>query len=276
MKYGLLMPLTFQSIDKNIELVNQLENENIDSLWLRDIPLIQTSNTDFGSKLDIFTQLTYMAEKVNQRYILGSAVINTGFRTVIPTINAMMSLISLYPNRKFDFGIGEGTKQEACQATQLDWGNKTKEFIKWITKYNELSEKVFQNKIKVGDAYMTWPKKVSSLPKLTLSTKNEEVINKFSSIIESDILWFSTQDEIKNLQLKFSNTNFQLFLSVDLVENFDGIDYINKGQKFIRLSPETLVALAAEYKTLGISRIILSINNSENINTTLNKLLEKI
>ena len=53
-KYGIMLPISLNGYHSDVELLTDIENNKIDSIWVRDLPVAQFLDRDEGSCLDPF------------------------------------------------------------------------------------------------------------------------------------------------------------------------------------------------------------------------------
>lgn len=258
MKYGLMLPLIEGEVTENIDLLKNIINTNIDSIWVRDVVISSKDNNDNGSRVSPFLHLSKLAEANLNNYIFGTGVLSALYRNVEVTIQDMTSLSELHPNSNFIYAVGIGGKKEAFDALQFNWEKKDLYYDKWLQKYKVYYESQFYGgSPKNQKSNLIWSKN-QKLPKLTVATRNLEILQKNHSIIERNLIWFSDVDTIKYLKEKFPDIELNMFLSLKIIDGENTIRYVDKGQKFFEISVDKLKDLSKEYDSLGIHRLILS------------------
>lgn len=262
MKYGLILPLIEGEVTENIDLLKNITNTNIDSIWVRDVVISSKDNNDNGSRVSPFLHLSKLAEANLKKYILGTGVLSALYRNVEVTIQDMISLSELHSNSDFIYAVGIGGKKEAFDALQFNWEEKELYYDKWLQKYKIYYENQFY-----GGSFITknqksnliWSKN-QKLPKLTVATRNLEILQKNYSVIERNLIWFSDVDTIKDLKEKLPDIELNMFLSLKIVDGKNKLKYVDRGQKYFEISVDKLKDLSEEYASLGIHRLILSFN----------------
>lgn len=269
-RYGLVLPIKLNGFHSDIKLLSSICNDNIDSVWVRDIPVSQTKDSDEGSCLDSFIFLNELSIMLKNKFILGSAVLNTAFRTPENTIRQMLSTLELRKDSKFIFGIGEGEKEKVFDLLGVDYNDKKVLFEKWLDKY----EIYFRNQSSHissinSDTYLKWFGNVA-IPKLTVSTRNISLLSKFENIIERNIIWYSNSKTIFELKEYFPNIELNMFLRIYLTSKPNILNFNNNG--ILIISSNKLRLLSEEYAKLGVERLLLSVENPKTTDILLNRI----
>ena len=77
---GVLLPLGFDPFDgRQLDWLRSLEDVGVESVWVRDLPLVDLADGDEGSGYDPFVYLAVLSEWL-PRIRLGTAVIGASFR----------------------------------------------------------------------------------------------------------------------------------------------------------------------------------------------------
>lgn len=263
MRYGIILPLINGKVTENIDCLKNITNPNIDSIWVRDVVISSKNNSDSGSRISPFLHLSKLAEADTEKYILGTGVLSAIYRNVEVTIQDMISLSELYPNSNFIYAIGIGGKKEAFDSLHFDWEKKDLYYNKWIQKYRTYYENQFYGGSTIfhkQQSELIWSKN-QKLPKLTVATRNIEILQKNYSVIERNIIWFSDINTIKKLKIRFPDIELNMFLSVKLVDGKNKLKYVNERHKHFEISVDKLKDLSEEYASVGIHRLILSVND---------------
>lgn len=264
MKFGILLPIYDKDgIKKDIDLINIIDNDNVDSIWVRDIPIGQISDMDEGSKVDPFLFINKLARITNKN--LGIAVLNTAFRETEVTIREIMTL-SLFTNNKIMYGVGAGTKKDVFEHLGKSFQNKNNLFDDWLSKYAKYyynQKKYYTTSDKVHLGWETDKK----LPKLTVATTDIKLLKKHESIIERNIFWFQNAKNIRTLTRELPNIEMNMFISISQVTSNEIVmEHITKGNRsMLKIDINSFSILAKEYETLGIDRLILALDGENGV-----------
>ncbi|SDB07127.1 hypothetical protein SAMN02910293_00349 [Streptococcus henryi] len=270
-RYGIMLPISSNGHHSDIEILSSIDNDRIDSIWVRDLPIAEYRDKDEGSCLDPFLFLNELSSIFCNKFILGLAVINTSFRNPENTIREILSMLELKEKSKFIFGVGEGEKKEVFELLGIDYDNKKLLFEKWLKRY----EAYYQNQVSglssiENKTYMKWLKDIK-IPKLTVSTRNIDLLQKYKDIIERNIIWYSQPNTISEIKKGFPDIELNMFLRINLVSKDNTLKFDDKGG-IIVVSPDKLRKLSEEYLTLGVDRLLLSLENQSASSSLLNRI----
>ena len=270
-KYGIMLPISLNGYHSDVELLTDIENNKIDSIWVRDLPVAQFLDRDEGSCLDPFLFVNELSSTFDKKFILGIAVINTSFRTPENTIREILSTLELKEKSKFIFGIGDGAKNAVFELLGINYDEKRILFEKWLDRYVAY----YQNQVSglssvESRTYIKWFKDIK-IPKLTVSTRNMDLLQKYADIIERNIIWYSQPTIIFDIKTSFPDIELNMFLRIKLVSKNNTLKFDDKSRTIV-VSPDKLRRLSEEYSTLGVERLILSLENPKVSSSLLNRL----
>lgn len=270
MKYGLLLPTSdLHSIEEESFLLSSIDNSNIDSIWIRDVPMAQLGDLDEGSRIDPFQFINYLST-ITQKAI-GIAVLNTSLRSVEVTVREVLSS-QFFNNNQLYFGVGAGGKEALARASNLDYENKNIYFSHWLSRYKKYFDNQKTNISTNEDLVINWEGDFE-IPKLTVATTDKGLLKDYNDIIDRNIIWFQKRNIIEDLAQSFENIELNMFLSIMPVKNVSHFEFVsNGGRKLLKTDLDSFKQLAHDYESLGVRRLILAVDGTDSMIEFINKI----
>lgn len=98
-----------------------------------------------------------------------------------------------------------------------------------------------------------------------------DLLQKYADIIERNIIWYSQPTIISDIKTSFPDIELNMFLRIKLVSKNNTLKFDDKSRTIV-VSPDKLRRLSEEYSTLGVERLILSLENPKVSSSLLNRL----
>lgn len=281
---GLLLPIGKDPFSpEQLQWLSELDGCGLESVWVRDLPLVDLDDGDLGSGYDPMVFLADLSHRMPTTK-LGSAVVGTAFRDPMITAKGVASLQSLSRDR-FLFGLGPGEKKNVLSGFGVDKDRRRSLFIDAYTAVRTL---LFESASR-EDSFGILPQSTSmalgpgfSPPPMHIATSDEEVWRSIDGNAEGWMTWFRTPhklaEERERVIVRSGIPSLQVTMTLNLIFSDDVLASPREvkigGLSGLEVGARNLGALVSTYTKLGVDRLLVSLPSPTNPVEEVERLVE--
>jgi alkanesulfonate monooxygenase SsuD/methylene tetrahydromethanopterin reductase-like flavin-dependent oxidoreductase (luciferase family) len=246
--------------------LSELDGCGLESVWVRDLPLVNESDGDLGSGYDPFVHLGFIAQLMTQPK-LGTAVLGTAFRDPLITAKAAASLQAISGNR-FLLGIGPGEKRSLPIGSVGEGGHRHEPFVGALSALDEVLRvrkgKHLPTRMPPGTSMALGP--CFTPPPFHIASSSETIWRAVGGKAEGWMTWFQaprqfaeTRKRVLSCVPREQPLQTTMTVSVVLSKEPDAAPRSTRSNGFaaIEVGERSLRTMLAAYSNLGVDRFLL-------------------
>jgi alkanesulfonate monooxygenase SsuD/methylene tetrahydromethanopterin reductase-like flavin-dependent oxidoreductase (luciferase family) len=257
-RVGLLAPFGLDPFDaRQLDWLEQAAATGIESLWVRDLPLVDLSDGDLASGYDPFVLLAALCARLPD-VRLGIAVVGADFRRPAVTAKAAASLQSLSGGRLV-LGFGAGEKRASMAALGISWEERDALLAE---RYREVRALLTDPRSQEAVDLAPGPGYVP--PPMHVATSSEAVWEAIGADAEGWMTWYRSPRELEAVRERVrAAPGCETTMAINLVLADDGPEPIEPtrvgGLAAFRVRERDLPDLLAVYREARVDRFLVSL-----------------